>query len=234
MKTVGIIGGIGPESTVAYYRLINAAYLKRITDGSYPKMIINSINLRTLLNLVEANDLAAVADLMVAELERLDRAGVDFGVLSSNTPHLVFDEIQRRAPMPLISIVETARRFSLASGFHKLGLFGTRFTMQARLYADVFARGEMTVISPAAIEQDYIHEKYMTEFLSGASLSETRARLLEIAARLKAEENIEALILGGTELPMVLQPEDGETINLPFVDTSQIHVNAIVEEMIAG
>jgi aspartate racemase len=106
--------------------------------------------------------------------------------------------------------------------------------MQAPLYADAFALSEMTVVSPAAIEQDYIHEKYMTEFVSGASLSETRARLLEIAARLKAEENIEALILGGTELPLVLHPEDGETINLPFVDTSQIHVDAIVEEMIAG
>jgi aspartate racemase len=130
--------------------------------------------------------------------------------------------------------VETARQFSSASGFHKLGLFGTRFTMQARLYPDAFALSEMTVVSPEANEQNYIHEKYMTEFVAGASLSETRARLLEIASRLKTEENIDALILGGTELPLVLQPKDGESIKLPFVDTSQIHVDAIVEEMIAG
>src|SRR6266576_3167206 len=128
MKTVGIIGGIGPESTIAYYRSIIVSYLKRKNDGGYPSIIINSIDLRKLLDLVEANDLDAVIGYVVSELEKLARAGADFGAISSNTPHIVFDQIRRRSPIPLISIVDTTCEVAGGLGVKKPGLFGTRFT----------------------------------------------------------------------------------------------------------
>src|SRR5437016_6262005 len=106
MKTVGIIGGIGPESTIEYYRYIIAAYRELQADGSYPKMIINSVDLTKLIGLVTANELSKLAEHLVSEIDKLVRAGADFGVLASNTPHIVFDEIQARSPLPLISIVE--------------------------------------------------------------------------------------------------------------------------------
>src|SRR5713101_1165950 len=119
MKTVGIIGGIGPESTVEYYRLIIAAYRERQSGTalppvdshaqnapatSYPSIIINSVDLDRLLAWMKTNDLTAVTDYLADELERLARSPVDFGVLASNTPHIVFDELQKRSPIPLLSI----------------------------------------------------------------------------------------------------------------------------------
>src|SRR5437016_2959683 len=109
MKTVGIIGGIGPESTIEYYRFIIEGYRKRRTDGSYPSIIINSVDLSRLISWMNAGELDDAADYLSVEIEKLARAGVDFAVLASNTPHIVFDEIRERTQLPLISIVEAAR-----------------------------------------------------------------------------------------------------------------------------
>jgi aspartate racemase len=232
MKTVGIIGGIGPESTVEYYRLIIASYREQQQDGSYPAIIINSIDLQKLLNLVATNELATATDYLVDEVNRLALAGADFGVLASNTPHIVFDEIRARSPIPLISIVAAACDAARALGLKRLGLFGTRFTMQGRFYADAFSRAGMTIVLPEKAEQDYIHEHYLGELVNGIFLPETRERLLAIAERLKAHEGIEALILGGTELPLILR--EAEHNGIAFLDTTKIHVNRIVAQLLSG
>ncbi|HMF58047.1 MAG TPA: amino acid racemase [Pyrinomonadaceae bacterium] len=230
MKTVGIIGGIGPESTIEYYRLIIDSYRERIQDGSYPAIIINSIDLKKMIGLVESNRLAEMAENLVNEVEKLARAGADFGLLASNTPHIVFDEISRRSPIPLLSIVEATCEDALRLGLKKLGLFGTRFTMRARFYPEIFSREGMTIILPDEGEQAYIHDKYMTELLANIFLPETRERLLEIVERMKEREGIEGLILGGTELPLILR--DGEASGIPFLDTTRIHVKAVVTQLL--
>ena len=140
MKTVGIIGGIGPESTVEYYRFIIDGYRNRKTDGSYPSIVVNSIDLNKLIGWMNAGELNAAADYLSVEIEKLARAGVDFAVLAANTPHIVFDEIRERTQLPLISIVEAARDKAQDLRMKRLGLFGTRFTMQGRFYPEVFAR----------------------------------------------------------------------------------------------
>src|SRR5258708_12958348 len=109
MKAVGIIGGVGPESTIEYYRLIIEEYRQRRTDGSYPSIIINSVDISRLLAWMKADNLAAVTDYLPAELERLARAGADFGALASNTPHIVFNDLQNRSPIPLLAIVQATR-----------------------------------------------------------------------------------------------------------------------------
>jgi aspartate racemase len=109
VKTIGIIGGIGPESTVEYYRSIIAFYSERIPDGSYPSIIINSIDLKKVLDLVSANELPELADYLVTEIQRLARAGAECGLVAANTPHIVFNEVRRRSPIRLISIVEATR-----------------------------------------------------------------------------------------------------------------------------
>src|ERR1700746_2475007 len=106
MKTLGVIGGLGPESTIDYYQKIIAFYRERTGDGSYPEFVINSVNLRKGLNFMDANDLAGMADYLLTAIGRLARAGADFGIISANTPHIVFDEVAPRSPIPLISIVE--------------------------------------------------------------------------------------------------------------------------------
>src|SRR5512146_168755 len=102
MKTLGILGGIGPESTIEYYRLIVSAYRTRKPDGSFPSVIINSIDMTKMLGLIGANEMNAVTDYLVGEVNKLAKAGAEFGLMAANTPHIVFNEIRERARIPLI------------------------------------------------------------------------------------------------------------------------------------
>jgi aspartate racemase len=231
MKTLGIIGGLGPESTVDYYRLIIAAYREQKRDGSYPAIIINSIDLNKARDLVTANALADLTEYLVTEVQRVARAGADFGLLAANTPHIVFDDIRRQSPIPLISIVEATCEAAKALGLKRLGLLGTRFTMQGRFFLDVFAREGMSLVVPAADEQAYVHDKYMSELINGIFLAETRERLLRIVDRLKEQEGIEGVILGGTELPLLLR-DAAASRHIAFLDTTEIHVRAAVAQML--
>jgi aspartate racemase len=231
MKTLGVIGGIGPESTIEYYRLIIATYQQAKRDGSYPPIIINSIDLKKMVDLVTADALPQVAEYLVAEVQRLAAAGADIGLLSANTPHVVFEEVSSRSPIPLLSIVEATCAEAKALGLKRLGLFGTRFTMRGRFYPDVFSREGVALAVPDEEEQAFIHDRYMNELLRGVFLPETREGLLAIAARLKEREGIEGLILGGTELPLILR---GETAaGVPLLDTTRIHVKAAVAQLLS-
>ncbi len=230
MNTVGLIGGIAPESTIEYYRLIIAAYRNRIRDGSYPPIIINSIDMPTMLGLIGANELEAVTDYLLGEVDKLARAGAGFAVLASNTPHIVFPAIQARSPIPLISIVEAACEEAKRLGLKRVGLFGTRFTMQAPFYSDVFTKAGIALVLPEPDEQTYIHDKYMGELVNAVFLPETRARLLALADALKDRHSLDGLILGGTELPLILKEESHNGI--VFLDTTRIHVQRIVEKML--
>ncbi|HEV2705843.1 MAG TPA: amino acid racemase [Pyrinomonadaceae bacterium] len=231
MKILGIVGGIAPESTVEYYRTVIASYRARTGDGSYPPVIINSIDMTRMLNLIAANKLAEVTRYLLDEVRRLARAGADFALLASNTPHVVFDELRRGSTLPLISIVETACDAAAAMKLTRVGLFGTRFTMQGRFYPQVFSRRGITLVLPDADEQSYIHEKYMGELVNGLFLPETREGLLSIVERLKQQEAIEGLLLGGTELPLILR--DASDQSIPFLDTARIHAEEAVTRMLS-
>jgi len=184
-----------------------------------------------MLDLIEANELVAVTEYLLREVQKLAKAGADFGALASNTPHLVFDALRRQSPIPLVSIVETACEAVKAIGLKRVGLLGTRFTMQGRFYADVFSRAGITLVVPTMDEQAYIHSKYMSELVKGLVLAETRERLLAIVDRLTENEGISGLILGGTELPMILGGATGAGI--PFMDTTRIHVERIVAQILS-
>jgi aspartate racemase len=230
METVGIVGGIAPESTIQYYRLIVAGYREHKRDGNYPSILINSINMKQMLDLIGAKRLPEVVQYLKGELDKLARAGVDFGVLASNTPHLVFDDLQAVSPIPLISIVEATCQRADELGLKRVGLFGTRFTMQGGFYDREFEKRGMVIVLPADDDQEYIHEKYMTELVNGVILKETKAELLRIVNRLKREQRVQGLVLGGTELPLILK--DGDDPEIPFLDTTSIHVQSIIEQLL--
>jgi len=231
MKLIGIVGGIGPESTIDYYRLFISTYRERRPDGGYPPVVINSIDLAKALKLVSSNDLAGLAAYMLDEVRRLARAGATHGLLSSNTPHIVFDELRRTSPIPLISIVETACRAAVERKLARVGLFGTRFTMQGGFYQKVFAREGITVAIPGSEDQEFIHDTYLNELVNGVVLAATRERYIAIARSMKREQGIEALILGGTELPLLLRDAIG--IGMMLLDTARLHVEAAVSEFLS-
>ena len=229
MKTLGLIGGTGPESTIDYYRLLTAQYREKV-DGHSPPVIINSIDLKLMIDWMGAGELGKVTDYLVTQFETLQRAGADFAALTANTPHIVFDEIQQRTSLPLISIVEAACERAQSLGFKSVGLFGTRYTMQASFYPKVFSRTDVKLVTPNEEEQNYIHEKYFGELLKDVFLPDTRERFLAIAAEMKTREGVEAVILGGTEIPLLLRPEEHNGIKL--LDTTRIHVDRLITAML--
>ncbi|HKE57301.1 MAG TPA: amino acid racemase [Pyrinomonadaceae bacterium] len=230
MKTLGLIGGIGPESTIDYYRLLISGYREE-TGGTSPPVIINSVDLKRLLAWMNADQLPNVVDYLSVEISKLHKAGADFGALASNTPHIVFSELQERSPIPLISIVEATCERVKELGYKIVALFGTRFTMQARFYPDVFKNAGLELVLPSPDQQNYIHEKYMGELLNNQFLPETRERILQIADDLKQLYGVEGLILGGTELPLLLRAEEHNGIRL--LDTSRIHVDRLLHELLS-
>lgn len=231
MKTLGVIGGIGPESTVEYYRFIIEEYQARTRDGSYPPVVINSLDLKRMVDWFTAGELSEVVEYLTAELGRLARAGAGVALLAANTPHAVFGEVSARSPVPLVSIVEATCAEAKARGLRRLGLFGTRFTMGGRFYPEVFGREGLDLVVPREEEQAFIHDRYMNELLRGVFRPETREGLLAIAEHLREREGVEGLILGGTELPLILRGE--EAAGLPLLDTTRIHARAAVERMLS-
>jgi aspartate racemase len=230
VKTAGIVGGIGPESTVDYYRSIVAGYRERNPDGSYPPVIVNSVDLQKVIGFVTAGQLEQLTGYMADAVEALAAAGADFAVLASNTPHVIFESLARRSSIPLVSIVEVAVAGARARGLKRLALFGTRFTMQGTFYATAFEHAGIAVLSPSAADQSRIHQIYMDELVPGIFKDESRATILDVVTRMQAREKIQGVILGGTELPLLLRGH--EIPGVPFLDTAQLHVARIVAEIL--
>lgn len=230
-KTVGIVGGLGPESTVDYYRMILARWRERMGGVGYPHVLINSLDVDKGIGLLNEGRLEELADYLVEGVAALGRAGADFAVMAANTPHLVFPEVERRSAIPVLSIVGACARYARTVGVERLGLFGTGFTMGADFYPAEFARVGLTLVRPREEERRFLHAKYVGELLKNRFLPETRSAMLAIAERMRVEEGIEALVLAGTELPLLLR--ESPPLGLALLDTTVIHVEAIVEEMVA-
>jgi aspartate racemase len=230
VRTVGIIGGLGPESTIDYYRSIIALYRERKPDGGSPHIIINSLDIDKGIAMLDAGRLDQLADYLASGLEPLVRAGADFALMAANTPHLVFDELQRRSSIPLLSIVRATTDRAKALGVKKAGLLGTGFTMRAQFYPQEFERANIALVTPTEQERDFIHQKYLGELLKNQFLPETRTAILRIAERLKRDEGVEAIVLAGTELPLLLR--DATPTEITFLDTTVIHVEAVVDELL--
>jgi aspartate racemase len=231
MKTLGIVGGIGPESTIEYYRFILDGCRKRVTDGREPHIVIDSIDVNRAIAMLDLNDLAGVAGYLGESVDRLARADADVALMAANTPHIVFDEVQQRSPIRLISIVEAACDHAKRLGLKRLALLGTGFTMRARFYPDVFAREGLELVTPSDAEKSLIHSKYINELLKNQFRPETRDAMLAVIDRMRRADRIDGVILAGTELPLLLRGT--EPAGLPFLDTTMIHVERAVTEVLA-
>ena len=227
MATVGIVGGLGPESTIDYYRRLLEAW-EREEPGTAPSIVIDSLDVRLGLHLVET-DRPALTAYLLASLRRLAGAGVDFAAMTANTPHIVFDELAARSPVPLVSIVEVCAAEARRRGLRRLALLGTRFTMEAPFYPTVCARYGIAVVTPSDTDRAWVHERYVGQLLQGEFRDDTRQEFTSLVARLREEEGIDGVILGGTELPLLLTTST--IAGVPALDTTALHVAAIVARL---
>jgi aspartate racemase len=227
MTRVGLVGGLGPESTIDYYRRILDAWA-RVDSSTSPSIVIDSLDVQVALRLV-AKDRPALIEYLLGSLHRLAGAGVDFIAMTANTPHIVFDELAARSRVPLVSIVEACAEEARRRGLHRVALLGTRFTMDAPFYPTVFARYGIDVVPPADTDRPWVHERYVGQLLKGEFRDDTRHEFTSLIGRLRDEAKIDGVILGGTELVLLLPSP--VVAGVPALDTTALHVAAIVRRL---
>ncbi len=220
-----MIGGFGPESTLDYYRMLVETYREKIDSKSYPEIIIYSLDINKLMDMVAEAKWDELVDWLSNAIQALFRAGADFAFISANTPHIVFDRVKQLSPIPLISIIEEAGNKTLSLGIEKVGLIATLFTMQNKFYQEVFNKKNIEIVVPDKDEQQYIHNKLMTEIEIGIFKDDTREGLLKIIKRMKSEKGIKGVILGCTELPLILTKSE---FDIHFINPTVSHVESIL------
>jgi aspartate racemase len=229
-RILGIVGGTGPESTIDYYRSLVATWRRRQPDGTYPRVLINSIEAgRVFANLGTADYAAVGADLGAA-IAMLTAAGCQRALLASNACHLAFDRIAPAPSIPLIHIVDAARDAATKAGYRRLGLLGTRYVVESDLYPSRFASAGMAIVVPTKPEREAVHAIYIGELLEGVVRDESRAALATVVGAMRDRDGIDAVILGGTELALILT--DPTCAGVPVLNTAQTHVDAAVDWLI--
>ncbi len=223
---IGMVGGIGPESTVDYYQRIIKLYREN-TGGEYPQIIIKSINMAAMLKLVSGKNWNGLAAMLIDAVDSLCDAGARFAFIASNTPHIVFEQVRLASPIPLVSIVKAARREAEKQGLKNVGLLGTLFTMQSDYYQAEFKKSGIEVIVPDEEEQNYIQQKLFSEIEEGIFLEDTQRGLLKIIKRMIDDKSIDGVVLGCTELPLILTKAE---YGIPFLNTTEIHVYSVIEK----
>jgi len=229
MKKLGIIGGIGPASTLDYYRDIVSAVHMQLGTGDYPELVIRSINMNKMLTLVENEQWDTVVALLVDAISDLAAAGAEFAAMASNTPHIVFDEVQKRCDLPLVSIVDTTCKYAQAQGCKKAVVLGTRFVMSSSLYTKAFEKYGITAVVPSEKEQELIHSFIFPHLENGIVVLEDKQKMLELANCLLHEHQADALVLGCTELPLMIQEGDLDTV---LLNTTRLHIEALVRKIL--
>ncbi len=227
MKRIGIIGGLGPEATVDYYKEIINAFKNGNGDLDYPEIIIYSVNMAHFIGLMREKKYEQATAYISEKIEGLKQAGADFAVLSANTPHQLFDELKERSGIPLISIVEATCNEAKRKSLKKAGLFGTEFTMKASFFPDVFRKQNIEIITPDEEDRELINYKLFSEIELGIFKDETREMLIGITEKMVREQHIDSLILGCTEFPLILTAET--YAGIPVLNTTKIHVDSIVK-----
>ena len=226
MKRIGLIGGLGPESTVDYYKEIISIFNSRSKDMIYPEILVYSVNFAEFMDMMKKKEHEKLISDLLKKINALAIAGADFAALTANTPHIFFEELNKRADIPLISIVDATCLEARSKGFKRPGLFGTGFTMNATFYQDVFINYDIKIELPQREDRELINYKLFSEIELGIIMNETRDLLIEVIRKMIKKQHIDSLILGCTELPLILR--DPEYAGIPMLDTTRIHVREIV------
>ncbi|MDY0904440.1 aspartate/glutamate racemase family protein [Pedobacter sp. CFBP9032] len=226
MKKIGLVGGISWVSTMDYYKFINDGVNARLGGLNFAECIIYSLNFGDIHSKGWDNSY----DLFLNACESLKNSGVESIVLCANTAHLFADQLQDTIGLPIIHIVEETAKAVNNKGFKKVGLLGTKFTMEMNFYRDKLEKYGLEVLIPEKEEtRDYIQRTLKEELGIGFINPETKTNYLSIVKDL-VDSGAECIILGCTEIPMLINQDD---FNIPVFDTTEIHSQAIVDYIVS-
>ena len=226
MKKIGIVGGMAPESTLKFYRQLIVLAQENLSDRAYPTVIIYSVNMAEFRKRLLSGDYPETISFLSNAIKSLASATADFAVVASITPHMFFDELVKASPIPLLSMVDETARRAESYGFSKVGLFGTGFTMEGDFFQKSLEKKGIFLSIPGEEDRRYIDDKTMTELADGKIELSTQEELVKICQKMVKAEGIEALILGSTELPLILNEK---VLGIPILDTTRICVQAVFD-----
>ncbi len=230
MKKAGLIGGLGPESTVEFYKGINERFQRKAkVKDHFPKFTIENLDVFEVLGCCEEEDYDRMTELLSEAVRNLQVAGAEFAAILANTPHIVFDRVAKNASIPMISIVDAVCESVKKSEVDCVGLIGTKRTMEADFFKKPFVEENIKVIVPNDEEIARLDYLIVNELEYGIMKAETKRYFLEVVERMRIEKNIRGIILGCTEIPLLIDPED---LGVVCFDTVQIHIDRIVDEIL--
>ncbi len=226
MKTIGLIGGMSWESTLEYYKILNESVKERVGGLHSAKSIIYSFDFEEIEELQHQGNWNKLTELMIEAAQKLEKIGAELIIICTNTMHKMADEVQRAVKIPLIHIADATAEVAKEKGLKKVGLLGTKFTMEEDFYKKrITEKHGIEVIIPNKDERELIHNVIYNELCLGILSPESKARFKEIVENL-ISNGAEGIILGCTEIPLLIKQED---IQVPVFDTTTIHAKSAVE-----
>ncbi len=222
MKKIGLVGGIGPASTVEYYLGLTEISLSE--TGEYPEIVIDSVNMLKHDAALNNREYGRVCEYLLDSVSALKSAGAEIAAITANTEHIVWDMVCDRFPLPVISITDSAVNEITRLGCRRILVFGTELTMRSRLYEKVLESNGLTAVSPSENDIGVIGNLIYPNLENGIVIPEDRKKLIDLAEKYIKAENADAMLLGCTELPLAVKPED---ISVPVLNTAEIHIREI-------
>jgi aspartate racemase len=225
-KTIGLVGGMSWESTLEYYRIINETVKEKLGGFHSAKMVLYSVDFAEIEMLQHRGEWDRTAVILGEAFRSVERGGADVGLLCTNTMHKVFDKIQKAVRIPLIHIADVTGQAIKGRGLTRVGLLGTRFTMEQEFYKGKLVRDYgIEVLIPDEEERQAIHGILYNELCLGTVKDASREVFKKIIAGLETR-GAEGVVLGCTEIPLIVEPKD---YGLPLFDTTALHAKAAVE-----
>ena len=224
-KKIGILGGLSPESTVIYYLRIVRRYQELFGDHSYPEIIIYSVSFQKFIDWMAKDGWDEITEELIRNIRNLAAAGADFALIATNTMHLVFDRVEESSPIPLISIVDATAEAIRKEKINTVGLLGTAFTMEKAFYREGLAKYGIETLVPEKTDRDYINRVIFKELCRGIIRDESRNSFERIIREL-TERGAEGIVLGCTEIPLLIDEKD---VSTRIFDTAKIHADKALE-----
>ncbi len=224
LKTVGLIGGMSWESSILYYKIMNELVQRKLGGLNSAKTITYSLNFEEIAALQKAGRWKEAADVLIDTARRLEKAGADIIVICTNTMHKVAKEVEQAIEIPLLHIVDATASQILASGFSKVGLLATKYTMEQEFYIERFRKLGIDVLIPSKEEREVVHQVIFEELCKGKVKPESRENYKKIINNL-IQKGAQGIILGCTEITLLVKCEDSE---VPLFDTTYIHAEEAV------
>jgi aspartate racemase len=225
VKKIGIIGGMSPESTIEYYKILVKEYNKMMGGVHGPSLMIESLDLEPLRKWMVADEWQKVYQTIFKGMKNLIAGGAEWLLMATNTPHMVYDQLRESVPKPIISIMDATAIEIKKKNIKTVGLLGTKFTMEKRFYKEALAKHDIVRIVPEEKERDYINRVIWEELCLHKITPEAKKGYLKIIDQLK-QRGAEGIILGCTEIPLLIQQKD---TTLPVFDTTTIHAKRALQ-----